>query len=190
MKSKKIALLDLGGVVFQSTGISNKKINWKIISQLNHKYGYDLNIGKDLFPTFMSEYNQLSKQTLSGAVFLELVFDTLSINQKLIDLVSKNHDIIIVSDNYRENIEYISKRYHFNQWSIKQIYSFDYQMEKVNPAFFKKLLDEVEQNKKEMIFIDDSPRKLESARRNGISGIFFQNNLQVEKELSNDKIIT
>ncbi len=183
MNPKKIALLDLGGVVFQSTGISNEKIHWDIISQLNHKYGQDLNIGKDLFPTFIMEYNELSKQTLSGSDFLESVFDTLSINQKLIDLVSKNHEIIIVSDNYRENIEYISRRYQFDQWSIKQIYSFDYQMEKANPAFFKRLLDEVDHDKKDLIFIDDSPHKLESARTNGISGILFQNNSQVEKDL-------
>jgi len=113
MKQRKITLLDLGGVVFQSTGVSNKKINWEIISRLNKKYGDKLSRGEDKFPDFLNEYNQLTKQSLVGKEFLKEVFNTLEINKELIEMIRKESDIIIVSDNYRENIEYISKRYDF-----------------------------------------------------------------------------
>jgi len=183
MKQKKIALLDLGGVVFQSKGDSNSTINWSIIGELNRQYGYELNIGYDRFPAFLKDYNARTQQSLGGRDFLQNLFDTLEINQELIGIVGENYEIIIVSDHYREAIEYVSERYAFGTWSIKQIYSFDYGMVKSNPMFFKRLLEELAYKREEMIFIDDSPNKIESARKNGIEGILFESNEQVSAAL-------
>ena len=184
MKKHKITLLDLGGVVFQSSGISNKKIDWKIINSLNYKYGHELNIGENKFPMFLAEYNQRTKQRLSKIEFLKEVFDTLKINAELIEIIKAKTDIIIVSDNYRENINYISKRYEFEKWSTGQIYSYDYKMVKSNPDFFKKLLSEwPNYHPEEMLFIDDSREKIESAEESGIRGILYQSNEQIKNEL-------
>ena len=117
------------------------------------------------------------------AAFLEGVFDTLIFNADLVQLLSQIGDIIIVSDNYRENIEYISERYHFSDWAVHQIYSFDYQLEKANPLFFEKLLQELDYDSDELLFIDDSPRKIESAQKHGIKGIVFHNNEQLKVDL-------
>jgi len=183
--NNNIILLDLGGVVFQSTGNSTSQIDWKIITQLNHKYGFDLNIGLDKFPDFMADYNQLSFQTLTGFLFLKYLHETLQINTELIEIVKDYGDIIIVSDNYKENIEYISKLYDFESWSIAQVYSFNYKMVKSNPQFFRKLLSEFENLKNsKIVLIDDSPSKLKSAGQNGIAGIHFQNNEQTQRELN------
>lgn len=182
MKKKKVALLDLGGVVFQSLGKSNKEINWKIVWELNEKYGPK----KEglAFPDFLFEYNKLTNQNLKEEEFLEKVFDTLDFNQQLIDFIKKERDIIIVSDNYKENINYISKRYDFESWSIKQVYSFEYKVNKSNPKFFKKLLEEnKEYEVKDLILIDDSKSKLESAFKNGIKGIHYKNNEQIRREI-------
>ncbi len=109
--NKKLTLLDLGGVVFQSTGKSNERIKWETITLLNGKYGNELNVGKDLFYNFLKEYNEITNQKLSKEGFLKAVFDTLEINSELIEIVRAESDIVIVSDNYRENIAYISERY-------------------------------------------------------------------------------
>lgn len=184
MKKKKIALLDLGGVVFQSAGRSNDLINWDTIWILNQKYGAEMDLGKRAFPDFLLEYNSLTRQNLNADKFLKYLYDTLDFNQELIDLIGKDRDIIIVSDNYKENIQYISNRYDFAGWSIKQIYSFDYKMYKSNPQFFKRLLKEIKQyHVNELIFIDDSKSKLESAAINGINGILYQTNEQLINEL-------
>ncbi|MTB51120.1 HAD family hydrolase [Lewinella sp. W8] len=180
MNHQRITLLDLGGVVFQSTGVSNDQIDWTIITTLNHKYGYDLNIGKNLIPEFLKEYNALTKQDLDGETFLKGVFDTLEINEELIQFLSRNGKVIIVSDNYRENIAYISKRYCFSDWSINQIYSFDYQMVKSNPLFFRRLVEELSDVPvSEMILIDDSVDKIKSAQKSGIMGIRYECNDRV-----------
>ena len=188
--SRKITLAYLGGVVFNATGESNEKINWTVISQLNHKYGHGLNIGKDLFPTFMKEYNIRTGLNLSGPAFLKAVFDTLEFNSELVEMVGGDREIIIVSDNYRENISYISQRYNFASWATEQIYSFDYQMEKVDPLFFEKLLNElIDYDLDQMIFIDDSPRKIERAKAHGINGILFESNAGVRTALQELGII-
>lgn len=183
MKKRNIALLDLGGVVFQMFGESNQEIDWKIIWKLNEKYGTKTG-GLD-FVNFLIEYNQLTNQDLKEEKFLEKVFDTLDFNQELIEFIKRDRDIIIVSDNYRENIAYISKRYNFSDWSIKQIYSYEYEMYKSNPKFFKRLLQEnKELELKDLLLIDDSKSKLDSAFKNGINGIQFVNNEQVIKEIT------
>lgn len=134
MQHKKITLLDLGGVVFQSTGISNEKIHWETISRLNHKYGYELNVGEDKYPAFLNE------------------------NEK---------------------------------WSINQIYSYDYKMVKSNPEFFKTLLNELPQYRSnEMLFIDDSIEKIESAKKSGIEGLLYLNNAQIINELKKQNRLT
>lgn len=181
---KNIIFLDLGGVVFQSTGKSTSQIDWPTITKLNEVYDHDLNIGADKFPEFMVDYNELTSQNLTGPEFLEKLFDTLEINTELINIVKAFGDIIIVSDNYKENIHYISRRYDFDSWAKAQVYSFDYQIVKPNPKFFQRLLQDFASHEaSDLILIDDSLHKLKSAAENGITGIHFQNNLQTEREL-------
>lgn len=181
---KKIVLLDLGGVVFQLSGKSNEEVNWKIIWELNSKYGAEMDLGGNGFGDFLVEYNKLTNQNLKGTEFLEKVFDTLDFNEELIEFLIKGRDIIIVSDNYRENIDYIAKRYDFADWSIMQRYSFDYKMYKSNPDFFVKLLEDIkDHNIKDLIFIDDSESKLNSALKSGIMGIQYKNNEQIIEDL-------
>lgn len=185
MKHQKITLLDLGGVVFRSTGSSNSGIDWNIISQLNKRYGAQMDLGENRFHDFLAEYNEKTQQTLKGKQFLEKVFDTLKINTELIEFLQTRSHIIIVSDNYRENIAYISERYQFDKWSIKQFYSYDYQMYKSNPDFFKRLLNDLKDLEYEdLIFIDDSQSKLESAMKSGINGILYKHNEQVKTALT------
>ena len=96
----KNVLLDLGGVVFNSTGVSNSKIIWKTISELNNKYGHQLNLGNISVTPFLKEYNQITNQDLTQAEFLKNIFDTLSFNQTLVEFLQRKFEnIFILSDN-------------------------------------------------------------------------------------------
>jgi FMN phosphatase YigB (HAD superfamily) len=186
--SIKTILLDLGGVVFNSSGVSNNQIKWSVINELNHQYGHALNIGQPVFDLFMAAYNEKTDLSISGSDFLSLVFDTLKFNQSLIDMLS-HYPIIIVSDNYRENINYISKRFHFSKWALDQYYSFDLELEKSDPTFFPKLLELLQNPAKEFIFIDDSIKKIRNAREVGISAVQYLDNDSLRSELEKNGLI-
>lgn len=183
----KNILLDLGGVVFQSTGTSNERIHWDVITKLNYRYGHQLNVGEDLFGAFMQDYNAMTAQQLSGDAFLKAVFDTLAFNHELVNFLQKSWPIYILSDNYRENIAYISQRYHFDRYFERQFYSFDFALTKENPEIFRKVLQELDMSAEDFIFIDDSPHKLDSALAVGMKGIQFQDNAQLFADLEEGK---
>ena len=56
-------------------------------------------------------------------------------------------------------------------------------MHQIAPLFFKFLLEKIKVDVEKVIYIDDSPHKLQSARQHGIQGILFQNNQQVKSVL-------
>ncbi|MEM7374623.1 MAG: HAD-IA family hydrolase [Bacteroidota bacterium] len=172
-------LLDLGGVVFQSTGQSNETIDWSIISQLNQQYGHQLNLGADVFEEFIRQYQQKTQVFIDGQEFLKQVFDTLDFNHSLVDRLGQNFPICILSDNYRENITYISQRYQFSEWSARQFYSYEYGITKSDPALFRTVLAALKLMPSQVLFIDDYAPHIQTAAKLGIRGIQFANNEQV-----------
>ncbi len=180
---KKI-LLDLGGVAFQSTGKSNDQIDWSIISKLNEKHGHQLNIGEDIYPVFIKEYNELSNQNFDGDQFLIAIWETLEFNSELVDFLKKHFEIFILSDNYRENIEFISKKFDFDSWSTKGYYSYDYKMGKENTALFKQVIADLKTKPEDLLFVDDSQYKIDNARLCGIPSILFTNNESLKESIA------
>jgi putative hydrolase of the HAD superfamily len=131
----------------------------------------------------MEAYNRKSEQRLTGEAFLETVFDSLEFNRPLVDKLKKLAPIIIASDNYRENIEYISRRFHFDSWSIAQYYSFELQIFKSDVSFFQILLKDLDCTASDLLFIDDDPNNILTAESMGINGLIFKNNAQLFNEL-------
>jgi len=167
-------LLDLGGVTFQSTGQSNDTIDWSVISPLNRKYGGKMSVGDVDLPTFLAEYNAATNQQLTDVEFLDAIWDTLKMNTELVDYLKGRYKIIIVSDNYRENIEYVAKRFDFASWASQEFYSYDFGMLKEAPAFFERLINELPYAPEELTLIDDSPHKLAAAATVGIRGVLYR----------------
>lgn len=183
MKKKPPILLDLGGVTFQSTGISNEVINWTEVSKLNYKYAREMSVGDVGLPAFLADYNAATNQQLADMEFLDAIWDTLEMNTELVDYLNARYEIIIVSDNYRENIEYVAKRFDFASWASQQFYSYDYHLLKEDPPFFERLIKELPYPPEELYLIDDSPNKLASAAKVGIGGILFTTNEEVFRAL-------
>ena len=180
----KHIFLDLGGVVFGASGRESGLIKWEHISALNKIYGHGLNLGEDLFADFLTDYNQLTGHNLAGETFLESIFDTLDFNQELVDHLRTRFHLHILSDNYRENIQYIAQRYHFDQWSERQFYSFQYGLTKSDAKLFEMVLEDLGQAAEEVILIDDDAGNLAIAASCGIRGIQFVNNQQVFNQIS------
>lgn len=179
-------LLDLGGVTFQSTGVSNEVINWTEVSKLNYKYAREMSVGDVGLPAFLADYNAATNQQLADMEFLDAIWDTLEMNTELVDYLRTRYEIIIVSDNYRENIEYVAKRFEFDAWASQQFYSYDYGLLKEDPPFFERLINELPYPPEELYLIDDSPNKLASAAKAGIGGILFTTNEEVFRALEGE----
>lgn len=184
MNQHRTILLDLGGVVFLPSKVDHPKVNWPIIHQLNAIYAKDLNLGADVFPGFMKEYNALTQQELSGDEFLDQVFQSVAFNEELLQILKPLGDIIIVSDNYKENIVYMEKHFGIADWSVEQRYSYDFELFKSDPTFFERLLEEIPAlNNKELILIDDVMNNIESAAVHGIKGICYKDNESLKEGL-------
>lgn len=183
MASQKSILLDLGGVVFEYSGRDSDTIDWTIVKELNLTFD-KLSLGQDTLENYLGEYNRRTALNLNPREFLENIWDTLTYNEDLITYLRTRYPIYILSDNYRENIAYISKRFHFQDWCRRQFYSFDFEMTKTNPTIFVKVIEELEIPIEDLIFIDDSPEKIASARSVGLQSIQFLNNQQLFDELS------
>ena len=177
-------LLDLGGVVFLPSDAVHPQVKWPIIHQLNAKYGKDLNLGADVFPEFMRAYNALTHQQISGEQFLDQVFQSVEFNEELLEILKPLGDIIIVSDNYKENILYMEKHFGIAEWSVAQQYSYDFGLFKSDPTFFKRLFEEIPSlESQKLIFIDDGLNNIESAAIHGITGIQYKDNETCKQQL-------
>ena len=176
MNKCPVLLLDLGGVVFTGPVRHSDTIDWDIIHDLNETYAHDLNIGQDVFDNFITDYNDRVGKIMTQQEFLTELFNTLHYNEELISFAREHFQVIIASDNYRENIEFINRRYDLTSWTEDQFYSYDFQMTKEDPRFFEMLLDQLSVSPDTFIFLDDSTSKLVAAEKTGIQGIHHTSN--------------
>jgi len=168
-------LLDLGGVVFNYSGRESETIKWDVVLELNVKFD-KLSLGEDTLENYLAEYNNRTNQSLAPKEFLREIWDTLDYNEELLKYLSQNYLIYILSDNYRENIEYINKRFNLSNYCEGQFYSYDYGMTKRNPEIFRKVLLDIGKPIEEFTFIDDSDYKIESAQSIGLKSVLYENN--------------
>ena len=169
-------LLDLGGVVFYPSGKINSLVDWEVIQLLNEVYAHEMNVGNISFNPFLREYNEHKGMDLSQVEFLSHLFETIEFNHELVSFVKENFTTIIASDNYRENIQFIQGRFNLDQWCKDQVYSYDLNVVKENPEFFRLLKSNLGLQNTPLILLDDSPEKIAAAESEGIKGILHLNN--------------
>ncbi|MBX2815249.1 MAG: HAD-IA family hydrolase [Saprospiraceae bacterium] len=171
-------LLDLGGVVFGNRGTQSVSIDWDIIMELNHKFD-GLSLGSATLAQYLDEYNQRTKQTLSHTQFLDNIWDTIHFNQPLLDWLYPRYAIYILSDNYRENIEYVTERFQLSRWTSGAYYSFQYGMTKADPMIFKHVVAEIGLPVSDFVFVDDSQYKIDAAASIGLKSILYTSNTEL-----------
>jgi len=72
-----------------------------------------------------------------------------------------------------------------NLWKLfdKYVISSEYKMIKPNPKMFQKILNLLNIKPKEALFVDDRQMHIDGAKRVGLEGILFINNVQLVKDL-------
>ena len=172
---KRIALLDLGGVVFGPPRITDSAES-SVLRHLFERYGSSLDLDElPRFDGFMDAYNEALGTSITTEAFFTRLYDRRTFNIELIEYLQR-FTVYIASNNYKANIEYLTKRFKPNEWSSGQFYSYEMGVAKPDPAFFTQILTAIGASASECLLIDDNEKNVRAAIALGISGIRFESN--------------
>ena len=91
------------------------------------------------------------------------------------ELKDNGYEIIYLSDNVQERIDYLEERYHFLQYFKSGVFSHIAGVRKPNPKIYQLALAEASYPAKNCVYIDDKPNLLEEADKLGMATIAFTN---------------
>ncbi len=128
-------------------------VNWKITQ-------------KDLKKTIRENLNQPVKGTI------EIIKD-----------LKKSYQLILLSDHIKEWMEYIQERNQDIDIFDKKIFSYEIGRLKSDKQTFNIILNQLQIEAQETLFIDDYEVNVKRAKEEGIKGIVFKSAKQLKKEL-------
>lgn len=107
----------------------------------------------------------------------------------IIKRLKNNYNIILLSDHVKEWMEYIFNNNVELDIIDHKYFSYEYGKLKSDEGCFKYIVEDLNINPNETLFIDDYKENVKSANKNGIEGIVFEDSKQLEKELMKRKIL-
>ena len=187
MKDIKTIIFDLGGVYF-TDGTKGA------IKTISERWNLDPNVVADVFKGKIGtayrenqitheEFWKQAKETLGidapmdelshiwldGYVPIEGTVDIIR------ELIGNGYEIIYLSDNVQERIDYLEEKYHFLQYFKSGVFSHIAGVRKPNPKIYELALKEASNPAENCVYIDDKPNLLEEADKLGMSTIAFIN---------------
>ncbi len=99
------------------------------------------------------------------------------------------YELFIFSNNSRINVRKFNEKTHFEKSFKKCVYSYDLQIKKPDPLFFKKGLKMINRKGNECIFFDDQLKSKEAAEHEGMTFIQFTNLVALKKDLQRLKLL-
>jgi putative hydrolase of the HAD superfamily len=93
------------------------------------------------------------------------------------------HELLYLSDNVPERVNYLESRYHFLQFFNNGIFSYQAKLRKPDPRLYQLLLRKASRPAQPPVYIDDVEEFLEPARQLGIVTIHFKGPRRLGQEL-------
>ena len=121
--------------------------------------------------------DELAQIWLNGYVPIEGTVDIIK------ELKGNGYEIIYLSDNVQERIDYLEEKYHFLQYFESGVFSHIVGVRKPNPKIYQLALEEASNPAENCVYIDDKPNLLEEADKLGMSTIAFVNPDETRKKL-------
>jgi len=190
-------IFDLGGVLFRNgtknvISLLEKKYfisNDKLIDIFYGQNSFDFRAGKisstEYWESIYSKYHDLKHIDLKT-----LWYDSYTVNVDIYRAVielKKKYILGILSDNIRERVEYLEKRYNFSKCFNFWLYSYDTGFCKTNVQIFKVLdyyLNSLNLLREETLIIDDYHEYLLEAEKLGYTTIHYKENDDIVSKLS------
>jgi HAD superfamily hydrolase (TIGR01509 family) len=191
----KTIIFDLGGVYFKNgTNNAIKSISYKykipkekVADILKGDLGIKYRCGKVSANQFWEKAKKYWKINASNKRLANLWFREYPLikgTSKIIDRLKKaGYELVILSDNVKERVEYLDKKYHFLNKFKCGSFSHLARTLKPNIKIYKIALKKSSSPAKECIYIDDNAPLLVPANRLGMKTIAFKNPSQLEGEL-------
>ena len=98
-------------------------------------------------------------------------------------LNTAGYEMLFLSDNVQERIEYLEAKYRFRRRFKDGVFSHLSGTRKPDPKIYEMALEKSSHSAQECLFVDDKPHFLEPARMLGMSVITFVDPEQLEREL-------
>lgn len=190
----KAIIFDLGGVLFTNGtkqfiemvsdiyGVEKEKVKEVMDGELGSLYR-EAKITHDEFWQKVIEAldikansDELEQQWIHG---YELIEGTRDLVQEL----AKKYKVYFLSDNVKERIDYISKRYNFLDWFEGGVFSHEVGIRKPNPQIYKLVLEKAHVKPNEAVFIDDKPSLLVPAQEMGMLTFAFETPEKLREDL-------
>lgn len=195
MKDIKTVIFDLGGVYF-TNGTK------RAIDIISRRWNLDSSLVADVFKGKIGtayrenqitheEFWKQAKETLeieapmeelaeiwlNGYVPIEGTVDIIK------ELKENGYEILYLSDNVQERIDYLEEKYHFLQYFKSGVFSHIVGVRKPNPKIYQLALNESSNPAQNCVYIDDKPNLLEEAEKLGMATIAFVNSDETRKKL-------
>lgn len=185
MKDIKTIIFDLGGVYF-TDGTKGA------INTISKRWNLDSSIVADVFKGKIGTAYRESR--ISHEEFWRQAKEVLGIDapmeelaliwlngyvpiQGTVDIVKelkeKGYEIIYLSDNVQERIDYLEEKYSFLQYFKSGVFSHIAGVRKPNPKIYQLALQESSNPAENCVYIDDKPNLLEEASKLDMSTIAF-----------------
>tara|TARA_Y100000310_G_C20475748_1_gene712315 strand:+ start:314 stop:919 length:606 start_codon:yes stop_codon:yes gene_type:complete len=129
----------------------------------------DWKISKDVFKKFVRE----NFQEIEG------------VRDVIEDLKKQGFKLGLLSVHAKEWIEHCEKEFDYHKLFHSVMYSFEIEICKPDQRAYEHILEKLESKPEECLFIDDSLKNIESAKKLGLKTIHFNNLTQLKKELAN-----
>lgn len=182
----KAVIFDLGGVVFTS---GTKKFS----EHLAKKYEVDIEKAKAILDKsdIGNAYRtgKISRDEFWDAVKKELqleehtdileqkwidVYVVIEETKEIVQLLAKQYKVYFLSDNVKERVEAIDKKYNFKSWFHGGISSHEVGIRKPHPDIYTIALEQTGFLPEEVLFVDDKENNLTPAKDLGIQILLFE----------------
>ena len=195
MKNIKTVIFDLGGVYFtdgtkRAIDIISQRWNLdqsKVADVFKGKIGTAYRESQITHEEFWRQaketlgidapMEELAEIWLNGYVPIEGTVEIIK------ELKEKGYEILYLSDNVQERIDYIEEKYHFLQYFKSGVFSHIAGVRKPNPKIYQLALEESSNPAENCVYIDDKPNLLEEADKLGMATIAFVNADETRKKL-------
>ncbi|OGY84540.1 MAG: hypothetical protein A3F54_05540 [Candidatus Kerfeldbacteria bacterium RIFCSPHIGHO2_12_FULL_48_17] len=191
----KTLIFDLGGVYFTdgaataiksiaaTYSLTEAQVTEVIKGDLGTQYRIGAITPDEFWQRATAAWNITAPTAEIAAIWLQ-AYVPIPATIALIDrLQTAGYELLFLSDNAPDRIDYLEKTYHFLQHFQDGVFSHIAGVRKPDPKMYQLVLQKTTTPAAQCLFIDDKPAMLEPARKLGMHVIHFTGPEQLEKDL-------